>query len=81
MKDEVIRKAEAYLHGIVVFDERDVAITEKQDTIEVRYKECGVDLPISESVVKNAAKYLIGAAVCRDAQQTGRYLYSGAIID
>ena len=81
MREEVIQKAEAHLNGMVVLDPGQVTITQNPSTVEVRYKESVIELPMSPSVTEDAARYLIGAAVYADSRQNGHYLYSGAWID
>ncbi|XXJ18341.1 hypothetical protein ACR42D_02040 [Desulfovibrio caledoniensis] len=73
--------AEAHLAGMAVLDPGEVRVTEKPSTVEVEYKGSAIELPLSRTVADNAARFLVGAAVCADAQRTGRYLYSGTWID
>lgn len=81
MRSKVIRMAEAHLAGMAVLDRGEVEITETPSTVEVGYKGSSIALPLSRTVVHDAARYLVGAAVCEEAQCTGRYLYPGPIID
>jgi hypothetical protein len=81
MRSKVIRMAEAHLAGMAVLDPGEVRITETPSTVEVEYKGSAIELPLSRTVADHAARYLIGAAVCAQAQCTGRYLYAGPIID
>ena len=81
MREEVIRKAEAHLDGMVIFDRESVAIKENPSTVEVGYKGTAIELPLTQSATEDAARYLIGAAVFFDAQQAGRFLYNGSKIE
>ncbi len=81
MRDDVIRKAEAHLDGMVFLDRESVAIRETPSTVEVGYKGRGIELPLTQSAKEDAARYLIGAAVFDDAERTGRYLYAGSRIE
>jgi len=81
MRDDVIREAEAYLDGMVVLDRQGVAFRETSSSVEIGYKGCSIELPLTQSATEDAARYLIGAAVFEDARQTGRYLYSGSKIE
>ncbi|WP_148266999.1 hypothetical protein [Pseudodesulfovibrio mercurii] len=73
--------AEAHLAGMAVIDRGEVMITETPSTVEVGYMGRFIELPMSRTVADDAARYLIGAAVCADSQCSGRYLYAGPIID
>jgi len=81
MRSKVIRMAEAHLAGMAVLDQGEVRVTETPSTVEIEYKGSAIELPLSRTVADNAARFLIGAAVCADAQCSGRYLYAGPIID
>lgn len=81
MKDNVIRKAEAYLDGMVVLDRESVAIKETPSTVEVGYKGSTIELPVTEAAAEDAARFVIGAAVYFEAERSGRYLYSGSRIE
>ena len=64
MREEVLSKAQETLSkdGIHL-DPEDVTIQQGTSTVKVGYKDGSVEVPVSQNVINEAVKYIVGAAI------------------
>ena len=64
MKEEIIKKAQERLdEDNIHLNEEDVNIEQDVSVVKIGYKDGQVEIPISQNVINECVKYLIGAAI------------------
>ena len=76
MKDEIIKKAQESLNEKgVSLESEDVTLEEKSSRIKVGYKDGFVEVPVSQNIINEAVKYLVGAAIMGAGVFVGKVLF------